>query len=65
MFLQASHIPSIFANVSHTPTQLKESLRITLPICISKENNNTLRTQTVQPSLGFTLAEIRRAQNEH
>ena len=53
MFLQASHIPSIFANVSHTPTQLKESSRITLPICISKENNNTLRTQPPIPlSLG-------------
>ena len=30
-FLQASHIPSTFANVSHTRTQLKESLCITLP----------------------------------
>ena len=64
MFLQTSHIPSTFANVSHTPTQLKESLHITLPTCISKENNNTSHTQTVQPTLGFTLAEIHRAQNE-
>ena len=30
-FLQASHIPSTFANVSHTPTQLKEPSCITLP----------------------------------
>ena len=52
-----------FANVSHTPTQLKEPLHITLPTCISKESNNTSCTQTVQPTLGFTPAEIRHAQN--
>ena len=63
MFLQASHVPLTFANVSHTPTQLKEPSCITLPTCISKENNNTSRTQTVQPALIFTLAEIRHAQN--
>ena len=63
MFLQVSHIPSTFANVSHTPTQLKEPSHITLPTCISKENNNTSCTQTVQPILGFTLAEIHHAQN--
>ena len=63
MFLQASHIPSTFANVSHTPTQLKEPLSITLATCISKENNNTSCTQTVQPTLGFTPAEIYHAQN--
>ena len=62
-FLQASQIPSTFANVSHTPMQLKEPLRITLPTCISKENNNTLHTHTVQPTLGFTPAEIRHAQD--
>ena len=64
MFLQASHIPLTFANVSHTPAQLKESSCITLPTCISKENNNISRTQTVQPALGFTLAEICHAQNK-
>ena len=64
MFLQESHIPSTFTNVSHTPTPLKESLRITLPTHISKENNHTAHTQTVQPALGFTLAEIRQAQNK-
>ena len=62
-FLQASHIPSTFANVSHTPMQLKEPSRITLPTHISKENNNTLHTHTVQPALGFTLAEIHRRQD--
>ena len=50
---QVSHIPLTFANVSHTPTQLKEPLHITLSTHISKENNNTSRTQTVQPTLGF------------
>ena len=63
-FLQASHIPSTFANVSHTPTQLKESSRITHPTCTSKENNNTSHTQTVQPTLGFTPVEICHAQNK-
>ena len=63
-FLQESHIPSTFTNVSHTPTPLKESSHITLPTHISKENNQTARTQTVQLALGFTPAEICRAQNE-
>ena len=57
MFLQESHIPSTFTNVSHTPTPLKESLHITLPTCVSKEDNHTAHTQTVQPALGFILAE--------
>ena len=64
MFLQESHIPSTFTIVSHTPTPLKESSCITLPTHISKENNHTVCTQTVQPTLGFTLAETSRAQNE-
>ena len=69
MFLQESHIPSTFTNVSHTPTSLKEPMHITLPTRISKEqtskeNNPTARTQTVQPMLGFTLAEVHRAQND-
>ena len=57
-FLQESHIPSTFTNVSHTPMSLKEPAHITLPTRISKENNQTAHTQTVQPTLGFTLAEI-------
>ena len=64
MFLQASHIPSTFANISHTPTQLKESLQITLPTHISTEDNNTSCTQIVEPTLGFTLVEICCTQNE-
>ena len=63
-FLQESHIPTTFTNDSHTPTPLKESLHITLPTHISKENNHTACTQTVQPTLGFTWAEISQAQNE-
>ena len=39
-------------------------MHITLPTHISKENNNTSCTQTVQSTLGFTLAEICCAQNE-
>ena len=50
-FRQESHIPSTFTNVSHTPTPLKESSRITLPTCISKENNHAAHTQTIQPAL--------------
>ena len=64
MFLQESHIPSTFTNVSHTSTPLKESSCITLPTRISKENNHTALIQTVQPALGITLVEIHRAQNE-
>ena len=63
-FLQASHILSTFSNVSHALTQLKESSCITLPTRISTEDNSTSHTQIVEPALGFTLAEIHRAQNE-
>ena len=63
-FLQESHIPSTFTNVSDTPTPLKESSCITLPTHISKENNLTACTQTVQPTLRFTLAETHQAQNK-
>ena len=43
---------------------MKQSSCITLPTCISKENNHTACTQTVQPTLGLTLAETHQAQNE-
>ena len=43
---------------------MKESLCITLPTHIPKENNNTLCTQTIQPTLGFTPAETCHAPNE-
>ena len=59
MFLQESHIPSTFTNVSHTTTSLKEPAHINLPTCISNEhtsteNNSSSCTQSVQPTLGFT-----------
>ena len=68
-FLQESHIPSTFTNVSHTPTALKEPVHIILPIHsseehTSKENNLTSHTQTVQSALGFTPAEVHRAKND-
>ena len=53
-----------FTSVSHTTTPLKESSHITLPTRVSKENNHTARTQTVQPALGFKPAETCQAQNE-
>ena len=59
-----SHILSTFSNISHAPTQLKESSRITLPTHIPTEDNNTSHTQIVEPALGFTPAEIRCTQNE-
>ena len=64
MFLQESHIPSTFTNVSHTTTSLKELACINLPTCISNEhtsteNNLSSCTQSIQPTLGFTLAEVR------
>ena len=64
MFLQESNIPLTFTNVSHTPTPLKESSHITLRTHISKENNHTACIQTVQPAIGFTLAETCHAQNK-
>ena len=62
-FLQESHIPLAFTNISHTPTSLKKPTRITLPPHIlkeqtSKENNTTACTQTIQPTLGFTPAKV-------
>ena len=63
-YLQESHMPSTFSNICHAPTQLKESSHITLPTCISTEDNNTSCTQVVELTLGFTLAEICHPQNE-
>ena len=63
-FLQESHIPSTFTNVSHTTTSLKESAHIHLPTYTSNEhfsteNTTSSCTQPIQPALGFTLAEVR------
>ena len=54
----------MFSNISHVPTELKESTCIRLPTHVSTEDNNTLCTQIVEPALGFTLAEIHCTQNE-
>ena len=67
-FLQDSHIPSTFTNVSHTSTSLKELVRVNLPTCtpnkhLSKENTKSTRTQAVQPTLDFTLAEAHHAED--
>ena len=67
-FLQDSHIPSTFTNVSHTSTSLKEPACINLPTCTSnehplKETNESSCTQSVQPALGFTPAQVRHAEN--
>ena len=64
-FLQESHIPSTFTNVSHTTTSLKEPAHINLPTRISnkhtsKENNSSSHIQSVQPTLGFTPDNIRK-----
>ena len=68
MFLQELHIPSTFSNVSHTTTSLKEPACINLPTCISNEhtsieNNSSSHTQSIQPTLGFTLADVCRAES--
>ena len=67
-FLQESHIPSTFTNVSHNTTSLKELACINLPTCTPnehslKENTKSPCTQSVQPTLGFTLAKICHAEN--
>ena len=72
-FLQSSSIPSTFNNISNTDgasTKIREShiqtalLSIQLPTHIPQEHSVSPPTQTVEPVLGFTLAEIHRAQAE-
>ena len=72
-FLQSSSIPSTFSNISNTdvasvktrePHTQTALLRIQLPTRIPQENTKSPPTQTIEPVLGFTLAEIRRAQAE-
>ena len=70
-FLQSSSVPSPFNNISntdgisakirgsHTQTTLPS---IQLPTCIPQKHDTSPPTQTVEPVLGFTPAEIRRAQ---
>ena len=68
-FLQDSHIPSTFTNVSHTSTSLKEPARINLPTRTPnkhplKENTESTHTQSVQPALGFTPAKVHHAEDD-
>ena len=72
-FLQSSSIPSNFSNISntdsasaktrepHTQTALPH---IQLPTHIPQENTKSPHTQTIEPVLGFTLAEICHTQAE-
>ena len=67
-FLQDSHIPSTFTNVSHTLTSLKEPKHVNLPTRIPnkhflKETTESTCTQSVQPALGFTSAKVCRAED--
>ena len=72
-FLQASSISSTFNNISNTDgtsAKIRKSHTqntlpsIQLPTHIPQENNESPPTQTVEPVLGFTTAEIHRAQAE-
>ena len=72
-FLQSSSIPSTFSNISNTDgasARIRESNTQTALPCIQllthipQENTESAPTQTVEPVLGFTLAEIHRAQAE-
>ena len=70
-FLQSSSIPSTFNNISNTDgasSKIRESHTqtalpsIQLPTRIPQEQGTSPPTQTVEPVLGFTPAEIHRAQ---
>ena len=70
-FLQSSSIPSTFSNISNTDSasaKIREShTQTTLPSIqlltrIPQENTKSPPTQTVEPVLGFTPAELHRAQ---
>ena len=67
-FLQDLHIPSTFTKVSHTSTSLKEMAHINLPTRTPnkhplKENTESTHTQSVQPALSFTPAEVCHAED--
>ena len=72
-FLQSSSIPSTFNNICNTDgalAKIRESYMqtalpsIQLPTCIPQEQGTSPPTQTIEPVLGFTLAEICRTQAE-
>ena len=60
-FLQSSSIPSTFSNISNAVSasaKVREPARIQLPTHIPQEHTDSPPTQTIEPVLGFTLAEI-------
>ena len=67
IFLQSSSIPSTFSNISNAVSasaKVKEPAHIQLLTHIPQENINIPPTQTIEPVLGFTLAEIHQVQAE-
>ena len=67
MFLQSSSIPSTFSSISDTDrasAKVRESSHIQLLTHIPQENTDNPPTQTIEPVLGFTPAEICQAQAE-
>ena len=72
-FLQCSSFPSTFNNISNTDcasAKIRESHTqtalpsIQLPTCIPQKHSVSPPTQMIEPELGFTPAEICRAQAE-
>ena len=66
-FLQSSSIPSTFTNISNVVSasaKVREPSHIQLLTHIPQEHTDSPPTQTIGPVLGFTLAEIHRAQAE-
>ena len=66
-FLQSSSIPSTFSNISNAVSasaKVGEPLHIQLLTCIPQDHTHSPPTQTVEPVLGFTLAEICQSQAE-
>ena len=66
-FLQSSSIPSTFSNISNADsisTKVREPIHIQLQTHISQEHTDSPPTQTIEPVVGFTLAEICQVQAE-
>ena len=66
-FVQSSSIPSTFSNILNADSasaKVREPSCIQLPTCIPKEHTDSLPTQTIEPVLGFTPAEIHQVRAE-
>ena len=60
-FLQSSSIPSTFSNISNTASasaKVRKSSCIQLLTCHPQDHIDSPPTQTIEPVLGFTPAEI-------